>query len=250
VTRPSTTGAGTGVSESAFVEEDSPAAAAAATTGGAAAGATTGGQNQQPVLPPAPTPAQATQQFPAYVGGKPTTHVLVPIGAIKENEVKITTEKGEMAVRVPVTSHFSTFVHPMMDTLGREAEESWGRSGKIKFQFDRNWIGAKGEAEVLQHNILQACENRRNAQQSETLNLGGGGAAGTTTTGGAGGWANPATTTTAGGGGLAGGGGGGGTTTTTTTTQPLGAVHGGQQRVGDVDPLDTSSEAKVAGVST
>jgi hypothetical protein len=109
------------------------------------------------------------------------------------------------------------------------------------------------EAEVLQHNILQACENRRNAQQSETLNLGGGGAAGTTTTGGAGGWANPATTTTAGGGGLAGGGGGGGgggTTTTTTTTQPLGAVHGGQQRVGDVDPLDTSSEAKVAGVST
>jgi hypothetical protein len=227
VTKPS---AGAGISESAFVEEDSPAAITRTTGAEVGTASPPTGQNQHPVLPLAPTPSQATPQFPAYVGGKPTTHVLVPIAAIKENEVKITTEKGEMAVRVPVTSHFSSLVHPMMDTLGRESEESWGRSGKIKFQFDRNWIGAKGEAEVLQHNIIQACENRRATSQSTTLNLGGGA---TATTGG--GWAAPQAP-------VASAAGGGGT------------AISGQQRAGhgttDVDPFDTSSEAKVAGVAT
>jgi hypothetical protein len=207
----------------------------------------------EPIPFPAPTPDMVEKSFPAYVGGQRTTYVAVPLAAIKDAELKLVDDKGEIGVRVPITSHFSTFGHTS-DTLGKELDEASGRSGKIKFEFDRNWLGAKAEAEVLHHTILQAIENRRNAPP-QTLSLGAGfGGSGAAQTGSG---VGAGATQTGGGGG--GGGVGGGATTQAGTglAQQTGTTRSGGEAPflappagsQDMDPLDTSSEAKVAGMA-
>ncbi len=41
-------------------------------------------------------------------------------------------------------SDFSKLVHPMLEPLGKNHHESWPKSGSIRFDFDKEWIGAKG----------------------------------------------------------------------------------------------------------
>jgi len=71
---------------------------------------------------------------------------------------------------IQVTAH--------MAGVGQNSELA-PRSGTIKFEFDKEWIGAKGEAELLHHYITTAAQNPPQATShfaNQNFQLGGGGA--------------------------------------------------------------------------
>jgi hypothetical protein len=57
----------------------------------------------EPIPFPAPTPEMVEKTFPAFVGGKATMYVAIPLGAIRVAEMKLVDDKRETGVRVPVS---------------------------------------------------------------------------------------------------------------------------------------------------
>jgi len=91
--------------------------------------------------------------WPGVIHGDKLGAVVVGLDNLNKLEVKLHGgKKGEGSwVTVPVNAHST------IPTLGSNIEEP--RSGTLKFEFDKDWIGAKGEAELLHFHILKAIED-------------------------------------------------------------------------------------------
>ncbi|WWD02498.1 hypothetical protein V865_000538 [Kwoniella europaea PYCC6329] len=120
--------------------------------------------------------------YPGVINGSKLSGVLVPLGAIDKSKIAVGGgKKGEASwVTVPILSHFSQFAQ---SALGENAptnkNESYPKSGYIKFEFDKDWIGAKGECELLHHHLTHAIsalpESKDRQPHLAQFHLGGGG---------------------------------------------------------------------------
>ncbi|WVF72740.1 hypothetical protein IAT40_007558 [Kwoniella sp. CBS 6097] len=102
--------------------------------------------------------ANAELGWPGVVHGEKLGAIVIPLHGVEKTRVHLGGgKKGEGSyVSVPITSHFANFAHPMIDPIGTNKADSFPKSGTIKFEFDKDWIGAKGEAEILHHQITKA----------------------------------------------------------------------------------------------
>ncbi|WRT68311.1 uncharacterized protein IL334_005287 [Kwoniella shivajii] len=119
--------------------------------------------------------------YPGVINGDKLGGVVIPLQAIEKSKVVFGGgKKGEGSwVTVPITSHFSHFVQPMLEGgVGSNKPESFPKSGYIKFEFDKDWIGAKGEAELLHHHITKAVSSLPDSKERQPhltqFHLGGG----------------------------------------------------------------------------
>ncbi|OCF37873.1 hypothetical protein I316_00097 [Kwoniella heveanensis BCC8398] len=102
--------------------------------------------------------ANAELGWPGVVHGEKLGAIVISLQGVDKNRVHLGGgKKGEGSyVTVPITSHFAQFAHPMIEPVGTNKADNFPKSGTIKFEFDKDWIGAKGEAEILHHNITKA----------------------------------------------------------------------------------------------
>ncbi|KAK8854857.1 hypothetical protein IAR55_003596 [Kwoniella newhampshirensis] len=122
--------------------------------------------------------------WPGMIQGEKLGGILVSLHGVEKGKVTLGGgKKGEGSwVTVPITSHFSNLVHPMLESVGFNKHDNFPKSGTIKFEFDKEWIGAKGEAELLHHYITKALESlpsqpshaERSPPQPTNFQLGGG----------------------------------------------------------------------------
>lgn len=110
--------------------------------------------------------ANAETGWPGVIQGDKLQAVVVPLNQIDKHKVKVSGGKrGEASwVTVPVVSHFAHMIQGHAD--GALAP----KSGVIRLEFDKDWIGSKGEAELLHHHIASAISNR--TPQSANIQLG------------------------------------------------------------------------------
>ncbi|WWC63243.1 uncharacterized protein I303_105843 [Kwoniella dejecticola CBS 10117] len=105
--------------------------------------------------------ANAETGYPGVINGNKLNGIVIPLQAIdKSKVVNGGGKKGEASwVTVPVLSHFSHFAQSALGEnggVGSNKPESFPKSGYIKFEFDKDWIGAKGESELLHHHLTHA----------------------------------------------------------------------------------------------
>ncbi|WVR07446.1 hypothetical protein IAU60_004487 [Kwoniella sp. DSM 27419] len=97
--------------------------------------------------------------WPGVVHGEKLGAIVIPLHAVDKSKITVKGgKKGEGSyVTVPINSHFSQLVHPMLESVGQQNKsDSFPKSGTIKFEFDKDWIGAKAEAELLHHHLTSA----------------------------------------------------------------------------------------------
>ncbi|WVQ81942.1 hypothetical protein IAT38_004069 [Cryptococcus sp. DSM 104549] len=103
--------------------------------------------------------ANAEVGWPGIVQGEKLGAITVPLGSVEKGKVTLGGgKKGEGSwVIVPISSHFASLVQPIIEPLGSNSKpDAFAKAGTIKFEFDKDWIGAKGEAELLHHYITTA----------------------------------------------------------------------------------------------
>ena len=83
--------------------------------------------------------------WPGVIKGEKLGAVVVDLKSVDPSKVVLGGgKKGEGSwVIVPINSHFGNLVHPMLEPLGKSHHE-YPKSGSIRFDFDKEWIGAKG----------------------------------------------------------------------------------------------------------
>jgi len=126
--------------------------------------------------------ANAEMSWPGTIGGEKLGAVVVNLQGVDKGRVTLGGgKKGEGSwVNVPITNTNSFLVHQMLEPVGKHSHESLPKSGSIRFDFDKEWIGAKGEAELLHYHITTALTNlpaqseERAAPQSGSFQLGSG----------------------------------------------------------------------------
>ncbi|KAK4689492.1 hypothetical protein P7C73_g613, partial [Tremellales sp. Uapishka_1] len=103
----------------------------------------------------------AESKWPGVIQGTKLGAVLVSLGGVDKAKVTMGGgKKGEGSwVLVPIASHFTNMAHPMMESVGKHSHESLPRTGSVRFDFDKDWIGGKAEAELLHHYITTAMAN-------------------------------------------------------------------------------------------
>ncbi|ODN92764.1 hypothetical protein L198_05558 [Cryptococcus wingfieldii CBS 7118] len=96
--------------------------------------------------------------WPGVIDGDKLAAVIIPTWALVKDRVQLKHKKAEgtwVIVQVKDEEH-----HPLQAVgSNRQDESSFPKSGTIKFEFDKDWIGAKDEAELLQHHIQHAVSN-------------------------------------------------------------------------------------------
>ncbi|TYJ56088.1 hypothetical protein B9479_003198 [Cryptococcus floricola] len=96
--------------------------------------------------------------WPGVIDGDKLAAVIIPTWALVKDRVQLKHKKVEgtwVIVQVKDEEH-----HPLQAVgSNRQDESSFPKSGTIKFEFDKDWIGAKDEAELLQHHIQNAVSN-------------------------------------------------------------------------------------------
>jgi len=95
----------------------------------------------------------AEQRWPGVINGQKLGAIVVSLAHVDEKDVKLNGgKKGQSAwVTIPIN------VQTSIPHVGSNFEP---RSGTIKFEFDKDWIGAKGEAELLHYHICKAIAER------------------------------------------------------------------------------------------
>lgn len=113
--------------------------------------------------------ANAEMGWPGVVQGGKLQAIVVPLNQVDKAKVSLGGGKKNEGsyVTVPVTSHFAAMTVGLNDLAGNGA-----KSGVLKLEFDKDWIGAKAEAEILHHQITSALNNDR-APVAESFQLGG-----------------------------------------------------------------------------
>ncbi|WVQ99944.1 hypothetical protein IAU59_007087 [Kwoniella sp. CBS 9459] len=135
--------------------------------------------------------ANAELGWPGNIHGEKLGAIVIPLHGVEKGKVHLGGggKKEGSYVTVPITSHFAHFAHSMIEPVGANKAESFPKSGTIKFEFDKDWIGAKGEAEILHHQITSALSNlpevpassspkQRAMPQLQEFQIGGGGGGG------------------------------------------------------------------------
>ncbi|WWC71615.1 uncharacterized protein I206_105573 [Kwoniella pini CBS 10737] len=126
--------------------------------------------------------ANAETGYPGIINGNKLNGIVIPLQAIdKSKVVNGGGKKGEGSwVTVPVLSHFSHFAQSALSEhggVGSNKPEAFPKSGYIKFEFDKDWIGAKGESELLHHHLTHAInvlpENKDRQPHLAQFHLGG-----------------------------------------------------------------------------
>ena len=97
--------------------------------------------------------ANAESTWPGVIDGEKLAGVVVDLRSVEKGKVHLGGggKKESSWVMVPVTGHFANLVHPMLESVGKTQQEHWPKSGSIKFEFDKEWIGAKGYVDQLGH---------------------------------------------------------------------------------------------------
>ncbi|ORY35453.1 hypothetical protein BCR39DRAFT_509803 [Naematelia encephala] len=112
--------------------------------------------------------AHAETNWPGIVYGEKLGAIVVDLRAVDKTKVTVgTSKKLGTTVLVPIGSTGA------IEPLGREAP----KTGTIKFEFDKEWIGAKGEAELLHFYITSGIDASagavaKPAPQSTTYQIG------------------------------------------------------------------------------
>ncbi|WWC90788.1 uncharacterized protein L201_005725 [Kwoniella dendrophila CBS 6074] len=100
--------------------------------------------------------------YPGIINGSKLGGIVIPLGSIDKSKiVNGGGKKGEGSwVTVPILSHYSHFAQSALGEntsgVGSNKPEVFPKSGYIKFEFDKDWIGAKGESELLHHHLTHA----------------------------------------------------------------------------------------------
>ncbi|OWT39075.1 hypothetical protein C362_03239 [Cryptococcus neoformans Bt1] len=112
--------------------------------------------------------------WPGMINGEKLGAILIPLSSIGK---KVGLGGGKKAdaswVTVQVTSNTQS-----MEPIGTSRFDPGPKSGSIKFEFDKDWLGARGEAEVLHHYITTAAAaapapTERTAPNPSSFQLGG-----------------------------------------------------------------------------
>jgi len=100
--------------------------------------------------------ANAEMGWPGMINGEKLGEIVVDLRGVEKDKVHLGGGKrGEGMVTIPVTAYFTNLVQGMIEPVGNN-HHNYPKSGTIKFEFDKHWIGAKGEAELLHFYITQA----------------------------------------------------------------------------------------------
>ncbi|ORX38592.1 hypothetical protein BD324DRAFT_621513 [Kockovaella imperatae] len=99
--------------------------------------------------------ANAETEWPGMIKGDRLGAVVVDLRSVDKSKVVLGGgKKGEGSwVTVPINSHFLTLVHPMLEPIGK-SHHDFPKSGSIRFDFDKDWIGAKGYVRLCQGSQL------------------------------------------------------------------------------------------------
>nr|XP_019044605.1 hypothetical protein I302_06518 [Kwoniella bestiolae CBS 10118]OCF23535.1 hypothetical protein I302_06518 [Kwoniella bestiolae CBS 10118] len=115
--------------------------------------------------------------YPGVINGSKLSGVVISLGAIDKSKIVVGGgKKGEGSwITVPVA---------LGDNAQLSKNDSYPKSGYIKFEFDKDWIGAKGECELLHHHLTHAIstlpESKDRQPHLAQFHLGGGGGGGGT----------------------------------------------------------------------
>lgn len=90
--------------------------------------------------------------WPGIINNEKLAAILIPLSSVGKKVGLGGGKKAEASwVTVQVTSSTQS-----MEPIGTSRFDPTPKSGFIKFEFDKGWLGAKGEAEVLHHYITTA----------------------------------------------------------------------------------------------
>ncbi|WVN90211.1 uncharacterized protein L203_105447 [Cryptococcus depauperatus CBS 7841] len=93
--------------------------------------------------------------WPGVVHGEKLGAIIAPLSNVGKKP-ELSGKKKSEAWYVNVMINASTGQN---EPIGTSRSDNSPQSGCIRFEFDKDWIGAKGEAELLHHYILQAAGN-------------------------------------------------------------------------------------------
>ncbi|KIR58862.1 hypothetical protein I312_104587 [Cryptococcus bacillisporus CA1280] len=118
--------------------------------------------------------SNAEMGWPGIINNEKLAAILIPLSSIGKKVGLGGGKKAEGSwVSVQVTSSAQA-----MEPIGVNKFEPTPKSGFVKFEFDKDWLGAKGEAEVLHHYITTAAASapppaERTAPNPSAFQLGG-----------------------------------------------------------------------------
>ena len=120
--------------------------------------------------------ANAETAWPGLIQGQNLGAVVVDLRAVDKDKVVLNKNKKEgFTVTVPVSA---SVIFSLLEPVGSHTSNRGHKSGEIRFEFDKDWIGAKGEAELLLHSIVSSIEtlgaaSAHGSPKNQTFHLGG-----------------------------------------------------------------------------
>ncbi|RSH88638.1 hypothetical protein EHS25_002865 [Saitozyma podzolica] len=113
---------------------------------------TAGATEKEEEIPTYPN-ANAETGWPGVIKGDKLGAIIIPFSSVVKDKVGI--HGGKKNEDCWVTVHITSQFAGMVQGMGSDGSDM-PKSGSIKFEFDKDWIGAKGEAEVLHFQITNA----------------------------------------------------------------------------------------------